>query len=159
MRDQQDRAFGDKSKFDEPLSAFVGAGRFIVFQLERKYGSTYGNWRTAWNAQHKDEDLLLKTMHDRRDANVHQGTALGHNNIPEQIKVGSGSSYSDKSGTLHNFSCPGPLLDADLSVTISKPRYFFGDQPVLEACEKYLATLKQMIADFENHLNGPRNAA
>ncbi len=83
MRDQEGRAFGDKSNFDEYLTAFVGAGRSVVFQLERKYASTYRDWREAWNAEHKDEDRLLKAMHDRRDANVHEGSHLGHSNIPE----------------------------------------------------------------------------
>jgi len=50
MRDQEGRAFGDKSNFDEYLTAFVGAGRSVVFQLERKYASTYRAWRVAWNA-------------------------------------------------------------------------------------------------------------
>jgi hypothetical protein len=159
MRDQEGRAFGDKSNFDKYLTAFVGAGRSVVFQLERKYASTYRDWREAWNAEHKDEDRLLKAMHDRRDANVHEGSHLGHSNIPEQIKVGSGSFYSDKSGTLHNFSSPGPLLDADLSVTIHKPRYFFGDEPVLQACEQYLTVLEQMVAEFEAYLNRPTRAA
>jgi hypothetical protein len=159
MRDQEGRAFGDKSNFDQSLTSFVGAGRSVVFQLERKYASTYRDWREAWNAEHKDEDRLLKAMHDRRDANVHEGSHLGHNNIPEQIKVGSGSFYSDKSGTLQNFSCPSPLLDADLSVTIHKPRYFFGDQPVLQACEQYLTVLEQMVGDFETYLNSRTRAA
>jgi hypothetical protein len=159
MRDQQNRAFGDHSKFDDYLSGFVGAGRSVVLQLERNYSSTYRNWRKAWDAEHKDEDRLLKAMHDRRDANVHEGSDLGHSNIPEQIKVGSGSFYSDKSGTLHNFSSPGPLLDADLSVTIHKPRYFFGDEPVLQACEQYLTVLEQMVGEFEGYLNRPTRAA
>jgi hypothetical protein len=156
MRDQQDRAFGDKSKFDEHLSAFVEAGRSAVFQLERNYGSMYCNWRKAWNDQHKDEDDILKSMHDRRDANVHEGKALGHSNNPQQIKVGSGSSYSDKSGRLENFSSPGPLIGADTSVTVFKPQYFFGDKPVLKACEEYLVVLKQTVADFESYLNSRR---
>jgi hypothetical protein len=159
MRDQQNRAFGDHSKFDDYLSGFVGAGRSVVLQLERNYSSTYRNWRKAWDAEHKDEDRLLKAMHDRRDANVHQGTALGHSNIPEQVKVGSGSFYSDKSGTLHNFSCPGPLLEADLSVTINKPRYFFGQQPVIEACTEYLTVLERLVADFERHVNSHATVA
>jgi hypothetical protein len=157
MRDQQDRAFGD-NKFDEYLSAFVGAGRAAVFQLERKYKFTYRDWRKGWNDQHNDKNLILKSMHDRRDANTHEGKALGHTNSPEQIKVGSGSFYSDKSGRLENFSSPGPLMDADLSVTTLKPRYFFDDRPVLEACEEYLAALKQMVADFKSYLNNSQAA-
>src|SRR5260221_14614219 len=60
MRDQEGRAFGDNSKFDEHLTAFVGPGRSVVFQLEPKYASTYRDWREAWNAEHKDEARLLK---------------------------------------------------------------------------------------------------
>src|SRR5262249_22078 len=153
MRDQQDRAFGDKSKFDEHLSAFVEAGRSAVFQLERNYGSTYCKWRKAWNDQHKNENDNLKSKHDRPHAKLHEGKGVGHSNNPEQIKVGSGSFYSDKSGRLENFSSPGPLIDADTSVTVVKPQYFFGDKPVLKACEEYLVVLKQMVADFESYLN------
>jgi hypothetical protein len=153
MRDRQDRAFGDKSKFDDYLSAFVGAGRSAVLQLERKYGSTYWDWRKGWNDQHGDKDLILNSMHIKRNANSHEGKPLGHVNKPEEIKVGSGSFYSDKSGRLENFSCPSPLIDTDLRLTTFKPRYFFGDKPVLETCEEYLAVLKQLVADFESHLN------
>jgi hypothetical protein len=151
IRDLQNRAFGDsKAQIDHHLSAFVQAGRSVVFQLERNFPSTYPDWRKGWNDQHNHEDLILQLMHNRRDDNVHEGKALGHTNRPEQIKVGSGSFYSDKSGRLENFSCPGPLMEADLSVTTYKPRYFFGDKPVLEACEEYLAVLEQMVADFES---------
>jgi hypothetical protein len=160
MRDRQDRAFGDnEAQFDHDLSAFVGACRSVVLQLERNFASIYPDWRKAWNVQHRDEDGILKAMHDRRDDNVHEGKALGHINRPEQIKVGSGSSYSDKSGRLENFSCPGPLLEADLSVTVHKPRYFFGDKPVLEACEEYLGVLQRMVAEFESYLNSQVTAA
>jgi hypothetical protein len=160
MRDRQDRAFGDsRPKFDEYLAAFVQAGRSVVLQLERNYDTTYPSWRKAWNSQHQDEDRILKAMHDRRDANVHQGAALGHSNIPEPIKVGSGSFYSDKSGRLENFSCPGPLLEADLSVTIHKPRYFFGQYPVMEKCAEYLTVLEKVVADFERHLKSPATGA
>jgi hypothetical protein len=154
MRDEESKAFGDKAQFDHCLSAFLSAGRSAVYHLERKYPSIYPNWRKMWDAQHPTGDGILKSMHDRRDADVHAGGS-GREVKMEHIKVGVGSSYSDKSGRLEVFGSPGPLIGADVGATIARPRYFFGKQSVVEACAEYLAVLEQMVAEFEAYVAGP----
>jgi hypothetical protein len=102
MRDQERRAFGDSSRFDHSLSAFLSAGRSVDYRLRCECKATYPTWRETWNAQHPSEDHLLEYMHAKRANEVH---ARGSGRIGKckQIKVGVGSSYSDKSGTLESW--------------------------------------------------------
>ena len=87
-----------------------------------------------------------------------QGSARGqprsHPQAEErEIEVGPGSSYSDKFGRLEVWGSPSPLLEVDLSTTISKTDYVFDvcgtERPVTEACAEYLMVLEQMVAKFE----------
>jgi hypothetical protein len=146
MRAYKRRVFGDNdAKFGKALSGFLGAGRSVVYLLEKM--ASYKTWRKEWNAENPSKDRLLKCIHDKRDTDVHEGSP-GHTAKPgEEIKVGSGSSYSDESGKLEVWGPPG--LDA----TISKRDYVFDvcgtERPVTEACAEYLAALEQMVAQFE----------
>jgi hypothetical protein len=152
MRACQGRAFGDKeAKFEKAKGGFLGAGRSVVYRLEKM--ASYETWRKGWDAQNPSKDSLLKCIHNKRDTDVHE-RGSGHIAKPgEEIKVGSGSSYSDESGKLEVWGSPSPLLGVDLSATISKPDYVFDvcgtERPVTEACAEYLATLEQMVAQFE----------
>ena len=79
--------------------------------------------------------------------------ALAASSSSKQIKVGVGSSYSDKSGTLHVFGTPSPLIGIDAGATIYAPQYFFDmdgtKRPVTEVCAEYLTVLEQMVAQYE----------
>jgi hypothetical protein len=152
MRACKGRAFGDKeAKFEKALGGFLGAGRSVVYRLEKM--PNYTTWRKGWDAQNPSKDSLLKCIHDKRDTDVHE-RGSGHIAKPgEEIKVGSGSFYADESGKLEVWGCPTPLHGVELGATISKPDYVFDvcgtERPVIEACEEYLATIEQMVAQFE----------
>jgi hypothetical protein len=152
MRDQEQRAFGDKSPFDQFLSGFLNAGRTVDNRLLHECKATYRNWRKTWNAQHPSEDRLLRLMHDKRADEVH-GRGSGRIVKPKQIKVGVGGSYSDKSGTLESWGAPSPLIGVDTGATIYVPQYFFDmdgtERPVTEVCGEYLRVLEQMVAQYE----------
>ena len=152
MRAYKRRVFGDNdAKFGKALSGFLGAGRSVVYLLEKM--ASYKTWRKEWNGENPSKDRLLKCIHDKRDTDVHEGSP-GHTPKPgEKIKVGTGSSYSDESGKLEVWGSPSPLLEVDLSTTISKTDYVFDvcgtERPVTEACAEYLMVLEQMVARFE----------
>jgi hypothetical protein len=152
MRDQEQRAFGDRSQFDNNLSAFLSAGRSVDYRLKHEYKATYPTWRTKWNASHPFEDRPLESMHTRRANEVH-ASGSGRAVKSKEIKVGSGGSYSDKSGTLEVMGSPTPLTGVDTGATISMPHYVFDidgvAKPVTEACAEYLTVLEQMVAQFE----------
>jgi hypothetical protein len=150
MRHQEQRAF--KSQFHHYLSAFLNAGRSVDNRLRHEYKATYPTWRQTWDTQHPSEDRLLKETHDRRATDFHErGSGLIVKS--QQIKVGSGSSYSDKSGKLEVWGSPSPLMGVDLGATISKPQYVFeirgAERPVTEVCAEYLAMLQEMVGQFK----------
>jgi hypothetical protein len=72
MDDQQQKAFGDKSRFDHLLSALLNAGQSVDNRLRHECAATYPDWRKAWNAQHPSEDRILETMHARRATDFHE---------------------------------------------------------------------------------------
>jgi hypothetical protein len=152
MRGQEQMAFGDKSQFDHFLSAFLSAGRSVDYRLRCECKATYPGWRDKWNAQHTSEDRLIELMHNIRASEVH-ARGSGRSAKSEQIKVGIGGSYSDKSGTLEIMGSPSPLMGGDMGATISKPLYIFNvfgtERPVTEVCNEYLTLLDQMVAQYE----------
>ena len=160
MRDQEQRAFGDKAPFDQFLSAFLSATRSVDYRLRHEC-RTYPAWRDEWNVKNPSEDRLIKSMVDVRDNEVH-GSGSGLIKKTKEIKVGLGSSYSDKSGTLWSFGSPGPLIGADTRATISKPQYFFDidgiERPVTEVCAEYLALLEHMVAQYKTAARASRRA-
>jgi hypothetical protein len=152
MRDQEQRAFGDKSRFDHLLSAFLNAGRSVDNRLRHECKATYPAWRKIWNAQHPSEDSILESMHARRATDFHE-SGSGRIVKTKEIKVGVGGSYSDKSGTLEVMGSPSPLMGDDHGATISKPQYVFDvdgtERPVTEVCAEYLTVLEQMVAKYK----------
>ncbi len=152
MRDQEQRAFGDRSQYDNYLSAFLNAGRSIDYRLRHDCEATYPTWRADWNAKHPPEDRLLEWVHAKRRDEVHT-SGSGRIVKSKEIKVGVGGSYSDKSGTLEVWGSPGPLMGVDTGATISMPHYVFDvdgiEKPVTEVCAQYLTVLKEMVAQFE----------
>jgi len=156
MRRQEQKAFGDKSRFDYYLSAFLSAGRTVDYRLRHEYKESYPAWREKWNAQHPSEDRLLKFMHEKRRVEIHEGGS-GRISRSEQIKIGVGGSYSDESGTLEVMGSPTPLMGHDVGATITKARYFFDvdgtEGSVTEVCADYMTALERMVADFEAEMS------
>jgi hypothetical protein len=155
MRDQEQTAFGHKEPFDHLLSAFLNAARTVDYRLRHEFKATYPAWRKTWNAKHPSEDRLIEFMVARRRNEVHE-SGSGRIEKTKDIKVGVGSSYSDKSGsTLFVMGSPGPLIGADTGTTISKPQYFFNvsgiERPVTEVCAEYLTLLSQMVAQYKTN--------
>jgi hypothetical protein len=157
MRRQELKAFGDKSRFNYYLSAFLNAGRTVDYRLRHEYAASYPAWREKWNTQHPSEDHLVKFIHEKRRLEVHERGA-GHVSRSEQIKIGVGGSYSDESGTLQVMGSPSPLMGTNVGATISKTRYFFDvdgtERSVTEVCTEYLSVLERMVADFEAAVAG-----
>jgi hypothetical protein len=148
MRDQEQRAFGDKH-FDDYLSAFLSAAH----RLRREYPTTYPTWRDEWNARHLDDDRHIKFISDERRKEVHE-SGSSRKVKTKEIKVGVGASYSDKSGTLYVMGSPTPLTEgSNTGATIYMPQYFFEmedgtEVPVTDVCTEGLASLTQMVDEF-----------
>jgi len=151
MRDEEQKAAGE-SRYDHRRSAFLSAARSVDYRLRCECQATYPNWRKKWNAQHPTEDRLLEFMHSKRADEVH-ARGFGGSVKTEEIKVGSGSSYSDKAGKVEAWGSPSPLMGVDVSAAVFKHQYFFDvfgtQRPVTEVCEEYLRVLEQMVARFE----------
>jgi hypothetical protein len=152
MRDQEQKAFGDKEPFDHYLSAFLNAARTVDYRLRHECKATYPAWRKAWNAKHPSEDNLIKCMVGKRRNEIHEGGS-GRIVKTKEIKVGVGGSYSDKSGTLEVMGCPSPLLSENTGATVYVPQYFFVidgvERLVTVVCAEYLALLEQMVAQYK----------
>jgi hypothetical protein len=89
MRDQEQRAFGDKEPFDHYLSAFLNAARGVDYRLGPEYPTTYPDWRKEWNAKHPNDDRRIKFISDDRDREVHE-SGSGRKVKMEEVKVGVG---------------------------------------------------------------------
>jgi hypothetical protein len=153
MRREERKAFSDRAEFNHLLSDFLSAGRSVDYRLCHEYSARYIDWREKWNEQNQSEDRILKSMHDRRDDEVHERGA-GHIVKDEQIKIGVGGSYGDPGGpTLEVMGSPTPLMGDSAGAIVTKPRYIFEidgtEQPVTEVCAEYLAVLDRLVADFE----------
>jgi hypothetical protein len=152
MIELQRMAFGDKEKFDFYLSGFLSAGMSVrgAFHIkqDRKRNEAVRKWKDDWEAQLTPEERCLwDFMRTNRNHEVH-GSSLSHTMKTEEIKVGIGSSYSDKSGTLEVWGSPmaGPVV-------IHKPTWYFTidgvDRKATEACGEYLGLLEKMVAKFK----------
>jgi hypothetical protein len=150
MRDQEQMAFSQEP-FNHSLSAFLNAARTVDYRL-RDECAIYKEWREEWNGKHPSQHRLIKSMVEKRRNEVH---ASGSGLIvkSKEIKVGSGSSYSDKSGILSVMGSPGPLIGAEPYAAISMPQYFFDidgiERPVTEVCAECLTALRQMVAQYK----------
>ena len=155
MIERERMAFGDKEKFDFYLSGFLSAGMSVrgAFHIkrDRKRNEAVRKWKEDWEARLTPEERCLwDFMRLNRNDEVH---STGSSRIvkTEEIKVGIGSSYSDKSGTLEVWGSPmaGPAV-------IHKPTWYFTiagtDRKATEACGEYLRLLEKMVAKFKaNH--------
>ena len=145
MKEQEQRAFGDREPFDFFLSAFLSAVRTIDYRLRNERGSTYPGWRDAWNGSHASDDGVIKFMNDDRRLEVHE-SGSARSVSEEEIRVAG--IYSDKSGTLTISAPPGAE-----SALIHKPAYSFtidgADRKVTNMCAACVAALDRMLQDFK----------
>jgi hypothetical protein len=153
MVEQERRAFGDREPFDFYLSAFLSAGRTVDYRLRHEQSPIYPIWRKVWDAALlPTANRLIKFMVDDRNTEVH-ASGSSRSVGQEDIKVGAGGSYSDRSGTLEVFGPPSVLLGVDTGAVIHKPTYNFTidgtERKATEACTEYLALLKRMVEKFE----------
>jgi hypothetical protein len=152
MVEQERMAFGDKERFDVSLSSFLSAAMSVRdavrYERDRQRNEAIKAWKEAWEAGlTPGQRRLYDFMREDRNAEVH-GSGSRRTVKTDEIKVGVGSSYSDKSGTLEVMGSPlaGPA-------TINKPTYYFtidgNEQKATEACAEYLELLERMVAKFK----------
>jgi hypothetical protein len=73
----------------------------------------------------------------------------------EEIKVGVGSSYSDRSGRVEAYGSPAIISALGINATAIVYRATYSciidgkKRKVTEVCAEYLALLQRMVADFE----------
>ena len=147
MQERAQMAFGDHEEVDFYLSAFLSAGRSVDYRLRHEQGTTYTAFRTSWNSSLlPDEEGLMKFLVDDRNVEVHES---GSNRTPHESRIPVFGSYSDRSGTLTDFSPPGTP-----PAQIIKPMFCFtidGQQlSVIEACSKYIALLERLVREYKH---------
>ena len=168
MRERERNLIGDP--FESFLSAFLTSAMAVRDPFK---GVT--DWREDWKKNlTADEIRLLDAMREGRHDEAHIARkfarksrrarsssqtrakasfklSVGH----EEIKMGSGGSYSDKSSQVHGFGSPAVLLSlgTNSTVTIHKQTYNFeidGKQcKVTDVCATYLALLERMVTQYE----------
>jgi hypothetical protein len=100
MRDEEQKAAGE-SRYDHRLNAFLSAARSVDYRLRCECPNTYPDWRKQWNAEHPAEDSVLVFINSKRANDAHK-RGSGRTAKTEEIKVGTGSSYSDKGGKVES---------------------------------------------------------
>src|SRR5438094_484689 len=99
--------------FDDYLSAFLSAGMSVRdgfhYKQDRARNDAIKTWRKNWEKALKPEQhRLYEFMQVNRNAEVHTtGVALTVEKEP--VRVGVGSFYSDRSGTVEAFGPPSVL--------------------------------------------------
>jgi hypothetical protein len=156
MREQEERAFGDREPFDFYLSAFLSAARSVDYRLRHEQEAIYGPWRERWNDAHRKEDALIKFFVDDRGIEVHES---GSGRSVKQERIPVRGHYSDASGTVQAVSTPLALAVAydvppsERDAMIWKPAYFFTiegtERKATDACAEYLALLRRMVEQFK----------
>jgi hypothetical protein len=132
-------------------------------------------WREKWEKSlTPDEKRLYDAMREGRHDEAHiarkSRPARSHRRArkaglklcigQEDIKLGLGASYSDRSGTVQAFGSPSVLLALGINPTavIYKETYSFkidGKQrKATEVCHDYLASLQRMVMQFETDHRG-----
>jgi hypothetical protein len=148
-----------RGRFDDYLSTFLSPGMSVRdgfhYEQDRPRNAAVKAWCKKWeNALTADEQDLYEFMRVNRNAEVHTtGAALTMEKEP--VRVGVGSSYSDRSGTLEVFGSPSVLLGHDTAAVIQKRTYYLtvanSKQKATAVCAAYLALLQRMVAEFEAH--------
>jgi len=137
MIEQEGLIFPDQAKFNASLNGFLAAGMTVCDQFPKK---AIQAWKDGLP---QEQARLWEFMRNERNRDQHKGRPrrrMKH----QKIKVGIGSSASDKSGTLTAMGSPwaGP-------VTIRKQISYFiiegTECKATEACSEYLTLLEQMV--------------
>jgi hypothetical protein len=140
MREQEQRAFGDREPFDFYLSAFLNAAYTVDERLLREQETIYVargvawnkkvfcNWRKTWRGglSPAENDLIKFIVKDRGDE-VHD-SGSSRSAATEDITVYD--TYSDTSGTITISGSPGtprgairkPMYVLTIAGTIGRPR-------------------------------------
>jgi hypothetical protein len=147
MREEEQKAAGE-SRYDYRMAAFLSAARSVDYRLRFECPNTYPNWRKQWDAQHSAEDSLLVFINSKRADDVHK-RGSGRTSKTEEIKIGTGSAYSDKGGKVESWGSASALMGVDTSAIVSQHQYFFDDRPATDVCAQALAILEQMVTQFE----------
>ena len=146
-----------RGRFDDYLSAFLSAGMSVRdgfhYKQDQPRNAAVKAWCKKWeDALTADEQDLYEFMRVNRNAEVHTtGAALAV--VKEPVRVGVGSSYSDRSSTLEVFGSPSVLLGHDTAAVIQKRTHYLTvgntKQKATAVCTAYLALLQRMVAEFE----------
>ena len=169
MRERERNLTGEP--FEALLSAFLTSAMAVrdPFLHDK-------NWWENWEQNNltRDQIRLLAAMREGRHDEAHIGRkfarkshrarsasrkraeagfklSVGH----EEIKIGSGGSYSDRTGQVHGYGSPAVLLSLGINSTstIHKQTYSFeidGEQcKVTDVCATYLALLERMVTQYE----------
>jgi hypothetical protein len=165
MKEQERQLVGEP--FSHYLSAFLAAGMSVRDPFRDK---AIKDWREKWEGSLTTHQKLLyhsmcEGRHDeahiarksrpggsrRRARKVSLSLCVGQ----EDIKIGPGSSYSDRSSRVEAFGSPSILfgLGVNTSVTIHKQTYSFNIggnvRKATEFCAEYLELLQRMATQFE----------
>jgi hypothetical protein len=153
--------------FNHYLSAFLAAGMSVRDPFRDK---TIKAWREEWEKSlPPDEKRLYEVMCEGRNDEAHiarkSRPARSHRRAKkaglklcvgqEDIKVGVGAPYSDRSGRVEGFGSPSILLALGMNTTtvIHKDTYSFNidgkQRKATEICAAYLALLQRMVTQFE----------
>jgi hypothetical protein len=152
-------------KFAHHLSAFLAAGMSVRGPFEAK---TIEPWRKKWenDSLTTDQKRLYDCMREARNDEAHIARKSRPANRrarkepgaelivgQEDIKVGVGSSYSDRSGTVQALGSPSVLYCVDTNVVVHKRTYSYKidgtERKVTDVCTDYLALLRSMVAQYE----------
>jgi hypothetical protein len=172
MRERERNLIGEP--LEALLSAFLTSAMAVRDPFLRE--KAVKDWRENWEQNNLkcDQIRLLTVMREGRHDEAHIGRkfarkshrarsasrkrakagikfSVGH----EEIKIGSGGSYSDKTGQVHGYGSPAVLLSLGINSTstIHKQTYNFeidGEQyRVTDVCATYLALLERMVTQYE----------
>jgi hypothetical protein len=173
MRERERNLTGDP--FEPLLSAFLTSAMAVREPFVCDPDKAVIDWRKNWEKSlPPDEIRLLEPMREGRHDEAHiarrfarksrrarsasrrRATASFKLSVShEEIKIGSGGSYSDRTSQVHGFGSPAVLLSIGINSTstIHKQTYNFeidGKQrKVTEVCATYLALLERMVTQYE----------
>jgi hypothetical protein len=155
--------------FNSYLNAFLMPAMGVRDAFHTKADKTVKGWRETWERSlTPDQARIYVAMREARNDEAHiarkSRPAKSHRSAKagfklcveqEEIKVGIGSSYSDRSGGVEGYGSPAVLLGMGINTTVVcyKDTYSFiidgQKHKVTEVCCEYLVLLERMVTQFE----------
>ena len=156
--------------FTSYLNAFLMAAMAARDAFHTKANKAIKDRREKWEkCLTSDEARIYEAMRAARDDEAHiarksrpakprrRAKTAGFKLYVEQeeIKVGVGSSYSDRSGRVEGYGSPAVLLALGVNTTVVayKDTYNFNidgqQRKVTQVCDEYLALLQRLVTQFE----------